>query len=90
MYDNTHYKIIRVVKAGLCGLSSSIQNTVDGLSTTKCGCSCSAVFQQSKRVCRAWVGDGLEDAAERFTPTVLFTEFFVRKEIFVRGDFMGL
>ena len=40
-------------------------------------------------VCCVWVVDGLEDAAERFTRMV-FTEFFVREEIFVRGDFKWL
>lgn len=37
-----------------------------------------------------WWMDGPEDAAERFTHTVLFTEVFVRKEIFVPGDFKWL
>lgn len=34
--------------------------------------------------------DGPEDAAEHFTRMVFPTEFFVRKEIFVHGDFKWL
>lgn len=51
MYHNNHYKIVRAVKIrAVCGFSSSIQNTVDGLSTTICDCFGNAVFQHSKCV----------------------------------------
>lgn len=62
------------------------------VSTAKCDCFGNAVSSTVNvcPVCCVRVMDGPEDAAKRFTCMVFPTEFFVRKEIFVHGDFKWL